>query len=41
MLFKVGNLKIERKYKDRLKQLKLNNKAIASISFSFRKMDET
>lgn len=40
MLFKVGNLKIEKKYKERLRQLKLNNKAIASVSFSFRKMDE-
>ena len=35
MLYKVGNVKIEKKYKDRLKELKINNKAIASISFSF------
>jgi hypothetical protein len=34
MLYKVGNLKIERKYKERLKKLKLDHKAIASMSFS-------
>lgn len=35
MLYKVGNSKIEKKYKERLKQLKIDHKAIASISFSF------
>jgi hypothetical protein len=34
MLYKVGNVKIERKYKERLKKLKLDHKAIASMSFS-------
>lgn len=36
MLYKVGNARIERKYKERLKQLKIDRKAIASISFSIR-----
>jgi len=40
MLYKVGNIKIERKYKERLKQLKIDNKAIASISFSFKAEDD-
>ena len=41
MLYKVGNTKIEKKYKERLKQLKLDHKAIASVSFSFEgKEDE-
>jgi hypothetical protein len=34
LLYRVGNIKIEKKYKERLKQLKLDHKAIASISFS-------
>jgi hypothetical protein len=33
MLYRVGNTKIERKYKERLRQLKLDHKAIASMSF--------
>jgi hypothetical protein len=34
MLYRVGNTKIERKYKERLRQLKLDHKAIASMSFT-------
>ena len=33
MLYRVGNTKIEKKYKERLKQLKLDHKAIASMTF--------
>lgn len=33
LLYRVGNVKIEKKYKERLKQLKLDHKAIASMSF--------
>lgn len=33
LLYRVGNLKIEKKYKERLKQLKLDHKAIASMTF--------
>lgn len=33
LLFKIGNKKIEEKYKERLKQLKVDHKAIASIDF--------
>ena len=33
MLYRVGNIKIEKKYKERLKQLKLDHKAIASMTF--------
>ena len=36
MLYKVGNPVIENKYKERLRQLKMDHKAIASISFSIR-----
>lgn len=41
MLYKVGNIKIERKYKERLKQLKLDHKAIASITFSFKEEERS
>ena len=34
MLYRVGNTKIEKKYKERLKQLKLDHKAIASMTFA-------
>lgn len=34
LLYRVGNSKIEKKYKERLKQLKLDHKAIASMSFA-------
>jgi hypothetical protein len=34
MLYRVGNSKIEKKYKERLKQLKLDHKAIASMTFT-------
>lgn len=34
MLYRVGNTKIEKKYKERLRQLKLDHKAIASMSFA-------
>jgi len=33
MLYRVGNSKIEKKYKERLKQLKIDHKAIASMTF--------
>jgi hypothetical protein len=33
LLFKIGNKKIEEKYKERFKQLKVDHKAIASIDF--------
>ena len=33
MLYRVGNINIEKKYKERLKQLKLDHKAIASMTF--------
>jgi hypothetical protein len=34
MLYRVGNIKIEKKFKERLRQLKLDHKAIASMSFT-------
>lgn len=37
LLFKIGNKKIEDKYKERLRQLKVDHKAIASISFKVPK----
>lgn len=40
LLYRVGNIKIEKKYKERLKQLKLDHKAIASISFSVHSCGE-
>lgn len=40
LLFKIGNKKIEEKYKERLKQLKLDHKAIASISFKMIGFDK-
>jgi hypothetical protein len=40
MLYRVGNDKIEKKYKEKLKQLKLDHKAIASVTFSVCKCDE-
>ena len=45
LLFKIGNKKIEEKYKERLKQLKVDHKAIASVDFKMPrdgdKMKET
>lgn len=40
MLYRVGNAKIEKKYKDRLRQLKLDHKAIASVSFAIEQTEE-
>lgn len=40
LLFKIGNKKIEEKYKERLKQLKVDHKAIASIDFKMLHDDE-
>jgi len=39
LLFKIGNKKIEEKYKERLKQLKVDHKAIASIDFKMLRSD--
>lgn len=39
LLYKVGNNKVEKKYKERLKQLKLKHTAIAAISFSFLELE--
>lgn len=41
MLYRVGNSKIEKKYKERLKQLKCDHKAIASMTFKIDAKDET
>ena len=40
MLYRVGNTKIEKKYKERLRQLKLDHKAIASMSFAVHGTEE-
>ena len=40
MLYRVGNTKIEKKYKERLRQLKLDHKAIASMSFTLHATQE-
>ena len=40
MLYRVGNTKIEKKYKERLRQLKLDHKAIASMSFTVHATEE-
>ena len=40
MLYRVGKPQIENKFKERLKQLKLDHKAIASVSFSVEGNEE-
>jgi hypothetical protein len=40
MLYRVGNIKIENKYKERLRQLKLDHKAIASMSFTVHPVED-
>lgn len=35
MLYRVGDNKVEKKYREKIKKLKLEHKALASISFSF------
>lgn len=40
MLYRVGNTKIEKKYKERLKQLKIDHKAITSMTFIIKADEE-
>lgn len=40
LLYRVGNKKLEEKYKERLDQLKIDKKAIASVSFKIVGKDE-
>lgn len=39
MLFKVGNTKLEHKYKDKFKEFRKSNKPIASMSFAVKNVD--
>ena len=40
LLYRVGNKKLEEKYKERLAQLKIDKKAIASVSFKIIGVEE-
>lgn len=41
MLYRVGDSLVERKYREKIKKLKLEHKALASISFSFQDHEES